>query len=53
MCRYLAAPLSSLNEFDARMFGAINDMLLDMLAAIAAVISSSAVSTGTGLQGQL
>ncbi|MBO9757964.1 recombinase family protein, partial [Xanthomonas phaseoli] len=27
------APLQ--NEFDARMFGAINDMLLDMLAAIA------------------
>ncbi len=27
------SPLS--NEFDARMFGAINDMLLDMLAAIA------------------
>jgi DNA invertase Pin-like site-specific DNA recombinase len=25
----------TLNEFDARMFGAINDMLLDMLAAIA------------------
>lgn len=26
---------TSLNEFDARMFGAINSMLLDMLAAIA------------------
>ena len=25
----------TLNEFDARMFGAINDMLMDMLAAIA------------------
>ncbi len=33
MLNFALSPIQ--NEFDSRMFGAINDMLLDMLAAIA------------------